>query len=337
MNESSARAAPVGGASMNREALKSLRVAVIAGGWSDEREISLSSARECRQALLDAGFAVVDLLDLADTRFLNSLEGGRYDVAFVAMHGRYGEDGCIQGLLEILHMPYTFSGVSASAVATEKELAKAVYAAAGIRAPRGVDLAAGATLTEEQVDALVGELGLPLFVKPASNGSSFGISRVTDRSQLPAALSLASAGGGRVLVEECIEGMEITVPVMGNEDPYALPIVEIVTGADFYDLKVKYEPSAMHHVIPARLEPGVYAKAQELAVRAHRALGCRGCSRSDFIITGQGEPVILETNTIPGMTANSLLPDSARHGGVEFPELCTRFVEYALEAAGKSI
>lgn len=337
MNESSARAVPVGGASMNRAALKSLRVVVIAGGWSDEREISLGSATECRQALLDAGFAVVDLLDLADARFLNSLTGGHYDVAFVAMHGRYGEDGCIQGLLEILHMPYTFSGVSASAVATEKELAKAVYAAAHIRTPRGIDLAPRATLTDEQVDALVGELGLPLFVKPASNGSSFGISRVTERAQLPAALATAGAGGGRILVEECVEGMEITVPVMGNEDAHALPIVEIVTGADFYDLKVKYEPSAMHHVIPARLEPGVYAKAQELAVRAHRALGCRGCSRSDFIVTDQGEPVILETNTIPGMTAVSLLPDSARHGGVEFPELCTRFIEYALEAAEKSI
>ena len=128
------------------------------------------------------------------------------------------------------------------------------------------------------------------------------------------------------LIEECVEGTEITVPVIGNEEPSALPIVEIVTGAEFYDLKVKYEPSAMHHVIPARLEPGVYTKAQELAVRAHRALGCRGCSRSDFIVTPAGEPIILETNTIPGMTAESLLPDSARHGGIEFSELCTLFV-----------
>ena len=141
---------------------------------------------------------------------------------------------------------------------------------------------------------------------------------------------------GRVLVEECVEGMEITVPVIGNdEDAHALPIVEIVTGAEFYDLKVKYEPSSMHHVIPARLEPGVYVRAQELAERAHRALGCRGCSRSDFIVTEDGVPVILETNTIPGMTAESLLPDSARHGGIEFPELCTKFVELALEGAEK--
>ena len=316
---------------MDREQLTSQRVVVIGGGWSDEREISLESATEVRSALLEAGFSTVDLLDLASRDFVGRLVAGSYDVAFVALHGAYGEDGCIQGLLEILHIPYTFSGVSASAAASEKQIAKAVFDAAGIRAPRGVDVAAGAVLSEDQIDQIVEHLGLPLFVKPAANGSSFGISRVTDRTALNGAIASAGTAGGRVLVEECVEGTEITVPVVGNEDAHALPIVEIVTGAEFYDLKVKYEPSSLHHVIPARLEPGVYARAQELAVRAHRALGCSGCSRSDFIVTTAGEPVILETNTIPGMTANSLLPDSARHGGIEFPELCARFVELTLE------
>ena len=316
---------------MDREQLTSQRVVVIGGGWSDEREISLESATEVRSALLEAGFSTVDLLDLASRDFVGRLVAGSYDVAFVALHGAYGEDGCIQGLLEILHIPYTFSGVSASAAASEKQIAKAVFDAAGIRAPRGVDVEAGAVLSEDQIDQIVEHLGLPLFVKPAANGSSFGISRVTDRTALNGAIASAGTAGGRVLVEECVEGTEITVPVVGNEDAHALPIVEIVTGAEFYDLKVKYEPSSLHHVIPARLEPGVYARAQELAVRAHRALGCSGCSRSDFIVTTAGEPVILETNTIPGMTANSLLPDSARHGGIEFPELCARFVELALE------
>ena len=316
---------------MDREQLTSQRVVVIGGGWSDEREISLESATEVRSALLEAGFSTVDLLDLASRDFVGRLVAGSYDVAFVALHGAYGEDGCIQGLLEILHIPYTFSGVSASAAASEKQVAKAVFDAAGIRAPRGVDVAAGAVLSEDQIDQIVEHLGLPLFVKPAANGSSFGISRVTERAALNDAIASAGTAGGRVLVEECVEGTEITVPVVGNDDAHALPIVEIVTGAEFYDLKVKYEPSSLHHVIPARLEPGVYARAQELAVRAHRALGCSGCSRSDFIVTTAGEPVILETNTIPGMTANSLLPDSARHGGIEFPELCARFVELALE------
>lgn len=316
---------------MDREKLMGTRVAVIGGGWSDEREISLQSATECQRALREAGFQTVDLLDLAARDFVSRLMGGGYDVAFVALHGRYGEDGSIQGLLDILHIPYTFSGVAASSAAAEKQIAKAVFKDAGIPVPEGVDVPAGQALSEACVDSLVERLGLPMFVKPAANGSSFGVTRVTERGQLAAALEAAGAEGGRVLIESCVEGTEITVPVIGNEDAHALPIVEIVTGAAFYDLKVKYEPSSMHHVIPARLEPGVYARAQELAVRAHRALGCRGCSRSDFIVRADGTPVILETNTIPGMTAESLLPDSARHGGIEFPELCTRFVEYALE------
>ena len=186
---------------MDREELLGKRVVVICGGWSDELEISLSSARECRAALLEAGFSVVDLLDLAERDFLSRLVSGGYDVAFVAMHGRWGEDGCVQGLLEILHLPYTFSGVAASAAATEKEVAKAVYAAAGIRAPRGFDVAAGTVLADEQVDKVVESMGLPLFVKPAANGSSFGITRVTERSGLNEAIRVAGAQGGRVLVE----------------------------------------------------------------------------------------------------------------------------------------
>lgn len=315
---------------MERSELFGLKVVVLAGGWSDEREISLSSGRACRDALLEAGFAHVDLLDVAAEGFVKTLADGGYDVAFVAMHGAYGEDGCVQGLLEVMHLPYTFSGVLASAAGTAKEVAKALYRKADIPVPRGCDLAAGHVPSDDELDRLVSKLGLPLFVKPSGNGSSYGVTRVTERSQLGPAIELAGEGGGRVLVEECISGTEITVPVIGNADPRALPIVEIVTGADFYDLKVKYEPASLHHVIPARLEPGVYARAQELAVRAHQALGCRGCSRSDFIVTDEGMPVILETNTIPGMTPTSLLPDSARHGGIEFPELCCRFVEYAL-------
>ena len=309
------------------------KVVVLAGGWSDEKNISMDSANAVKGALIEAGFRNVDLLDVAAPDFLQRFSSGGYDVAFIAMHGRYGEDGCVQGLCEVQHIPYTFSGVLASAMATEKDIAKVIYRNAGIPTPQGVDLSANADLTEEQLDQIVEDLGLPLFVKPAANGSSFGVTRVTDRTQLREAISAATAEGDRALVEQCVTGTEITVPVIGNSNPTALPIVEIVTGAEFYDLKVKYEPSSLHHVIPARLEAGVYAKAQERAVRAHKALGCRGCSRSDFIVREDGTPVILETNTIPGMTSASLLPDSARHGGIEFPDLCKRFVEFALEDA----
>ena len=322
---------------MNTEELKSLRVVVLCGGWSDERDVSITSGTECRRALLESGFKKVDLLDIAEDRFAEKLAGGNYDVAFPALHGRFGEDGCIQGMLEVMHIPYAFSGVFASAVATQKEAAKVLYAKAGIRTPRGVDLPAGAQLTQEQKDALVSKLGLPLFVKPSGNGSSFGITRVTESSKLQEAVDLAGSEGERVLIEECVVGTEITVPVIGNADPHALPIVEIVTGADFYDVKVKYEPAELHHVIPARLAPAVYAKAQDAAVAAHKALGCAGCSRSDFIVTQMGEPVILETNTIPGMTPASLLPDSARHGGIEFPELCAKFIELAVEGRASKV
>lgn len=308
------------------------RVCVLAGGWSDERDISMSSGTEVRAALLEAGFAQVDLLDVAEPGFLGRLEAGGYDVAFVAMHGRWGEDGCVQGLLEVMHIPYTFSGVLASALGTEKEMAKVVYREAGIPTPRGVTLPSGKVPSPEQAARIVGELGLPLFVKPAANGSSFGVKKVTEEAQLPAAVARAGAEGQNVLVEECIGGTEITVPVIGTAEPRALPIVEIVTGAEYYDLKVKYEPGELHHVIPARLPEQVYARAQELAVRAHRALGCREVSRSDFIVAADdGTPYILETNTIPGMTSSSLLPDAARHDGIEFPQLCRMFVEWALE------
>lgn len=303
-------------------------VALLWGGWADEREVSRSSATAVAKALEEGGFRRVDLLDVAAPTFMGDLLSGAYDVAFIAMHGTYGEDGCIQGLLEVLHLPYTFSGVKASAAGADKELSKLVYRGAGIPCPRGIALSANDAVDP---DAIVEELGLPLFVKPAVNGSSFGISRVTEADQLPEAVARALESSDHALIEECVTGIEITVPVIGNDDPRALEIVEIVTGGDFYDSAAKYEPSELHHVIPARLDPEAYQRAQELAVAAHKALGCAGCSRSDFIVTADGTPVILETNTIPGMTERSLLPDSARRSGIPFPELCRRFVEWALE------
>lgn len=316
---------------MSKTDVTQSKLVVLAGGWSDEREVSLESGEACAKALAEAGFSDVTLLDVAAPDFVGALVSGGYDVAFVAMHGRYGEDGCIQGMLEVLHLPYTFSGVLASAMGTEKEVAKAIYRQAQIPVPEGVDLPGDVALTDKQAEELVANLGLPVFVKPAANGSSYGITKVTSVRQLARAVARAGEGGCRVLVESCVEGTEITVPVVGNEEPEALPVVEIVTNAEFYDLKVKYEPSELHHVIPARIPEESYARAQELAIRAHRALGCRGASRSDFIVRADGIPVILETNTIPGMTEMSLLPDSARHAGISFPDLCKRFVELALE------
>ena len=251
------------------------KVAVLVGGWSDESDVSRSSGREVAQALREAGFDSVDLLDVADSDFVTNLSGGNYDVAFVAMHGKYGEDGCIQGLLEILHIPYTFSGVLSSAMAMEKDVAKAVYKRVGLPIADGVMLPRGYELNDGEAEELVERLGLPLFVKPAGNGSSFGVTHVTEKDQLAEAVRKASADCN-ALVEEAVQGTEITVPVIGNEDPVALPIIEVVTGAEFYDVKVKYEPSELHHVIPARLSDDIANRARELAIQAHVALGCRG-------------------------------------------------------------
>lgn len=208
---------------MDAEQLKTLRVAVLAGGWSDERDVSMQSGTQCRQALLDAGFAQVDLYDIAEKDFPQRFVAGGYDVAFPALHGRYGEDGCIQGFLETLHIPYAFSGVLASAVATEKEFAKAVYRSAGIRAPRGFDMRPGTVLTEEQVDAVIQNLGLPLFVKPCGNGSSFGISRVNGREELAPPSSWPAPPGRGCLWKSASREPRSPCPSLATTSPRPCP------------------------------------------------------------------------------------------------------------------
>ena len=309
-----------------------LRVALLCGGWSDEREVSLASGRECLAALTQAGFGHVDLLDVADPSFVHTIADGGYDVAFVALHGRYGEDGCVQGFLELLGIPYTFSGVLASAVASDKAMAKDVYREHGIPTPADILLFEGDPF---EPDVVVEALGLPLFVKPVSNGSSYGISRVDKADQLPEAVREAFAFGPRVLVERAVSGTEITVPVFGNDHPDALPAVEIRYDSAFYDLDAKYEDPAKHHVIPPSLPESTVRRAQELACRAHVALECSGASRSDFIVDETGTPYMLETNVVPGMTPSSLMPDSARRAGMGFSDLCRRLVELAVERGAR--
>lgn len=308
------------------------KVALLCGGWSSEREVSLASARECSSALTQAGFTQVDTLDVADPAFVHTIADGGYDVAFVALHGRYGEDGCVQGFLELLGIPYTFSGVLASAVASDKAMAKDIYREHGIPTPKDVCLFANEPV---QTKVVVEAVGLPAFVKPVSNGSSYGVTRVEREEDLDAAIAEAFRFGDRVLVEQAVEGTEITVPVLGNEHPDALPAVEIRCESGFYDLEAKYEDPAKHHVIPPALPQPTITRAQELACRAHVALGCSGASRSDFIVTAEGLPYMLETNVVPGMTAESLMPDAARRAGTGFSELCRRLVELALERGAR--
>lgn len=314
--------------------VKHYSIAVLAGGWSDEREISMLSGEQCTHALKEAGFQHVELFDVRDLSFLSHLVAREFDIAFVAMHGKYGEDGCIQGLLETLHIPYTCSGVLASALGTAKEMAKAVYREARINTPQDVCVHPDDNIENLDTKELVDRLGLPMIVKPTDNGSSYGVHYVTKEEEIIPAILDARAQGSCVLVEQMIQGTEITVPVIGTKNPRALPIVEIRFDAPIYDLAAKNEPAALHHVIPAQISTTAYEKAQKAAVAAHVALGCSGVSRSDFIVDEHEEPYILETNMIPGMTEHSLIPDAARHDGMSFSELCTFLVQCAVEERG---
>ncbi len=257
------------------------------------------------------------------------------DVCFVALHGRFGEDGTVQGLLEILGYPYTGSGVLASALGIDKIASKKIFKADGIPTPdfaaaNRSEFAADPVGVEERI---MREVGLPAAVKPSREGSTIGMTIVKEASKLRGALECAFRFDENALAEEFIEGVEVTVGILGNDDPRALPTLEIATKTGFYDYRTKYTKGLSEHIIPARIPEEQRALAQELAIKAHRALGCRGFSRVDLIVDKRGDPYVLEVNTIPGMTELSLFPDAARAAGIEFDELVERIVEMALEGA----
>lgn len=300
------------------------RVAVLFGGMSAEREVSLSSGRQVIAALREAGFEVTPIEVHDDLRAVIAALDPRPDAVFNALHGRYGEDGAIQGVLDWMGIPYTHSGVRASALAMDKQAARAVFAAAGLPIARGrlVDVA-----ELEQADPLP----LPYVVKPVNEGSSVGVEILREGANRRAALAAGWRFGPTALVEEYIPGRELTVGVMGER---ALAVTDITPDhGEFYDYEAKYADGGSRHAIPARIHADTYAKALEVALAAHRALGCRGASRADFRYDDtQGEPgrlVLLEVNTQPGLTPTSLLPEQAAHLGVSFPELCAWMVEQA--------
>jgi len=304
-----------------------LRVAVLLGGVSAEREVSLNTGAQVAAALAEGGHSA-DPIDTADPAFIEQLRTGGYDVVFICLHGRFGEDGTIQGLLEILGLPYVGSGVLASALAMDKIASKQLFVATGLKTPEFVALDAR---TPYSVDAIVDALGEKLVVKPVSEGSSVGMSIVHDRVELGPALELAFRHDRRVLVERFVSGAEVTVGVIGNDETTALPTLEVVPEHEYYDYESKYVPGMSRHIIPARVSESARDECQRVALSAHRVLGCRGMSRSDTIVTVEDEVYLLEVNTIPGMTSTSLLPDSARAAGIEFPALCERLIRLALE------
>ena len=304
------------------------RVALLAGGTSGEREISINSGKGAKPALEEAGFQV-EWIDPAKKEDLKRLIDEDFDVAFLCLHGKMGEDGTIQGMLEMLHIPYTCSGVQASAIAMDKIKSKIMYMTGDIPTAKFRQLKEGQEL---DYDALVDEIGIPCVVKAAREGSSLGVEIVKDAADLPDAIERVFAVDPLALIESFVEGREFTCAVLGNDDPRALPLIEIVPKiGDSYDFESKYAPGGSEHICPAPIDEETTRKMQEYAIMAHKVLGCRGVSRSDFIVDADGIPWILETNTIPGMTATSLLPDAARAAGMTFPELCTALIEYALE------
>ena len=265
------------------------------------------------------------------TQALSPQGGGPgIDVAFLALHGPYGEDGTIQGFLDLVGIPYVGSGVLASAVAMDKAVAKRLLEAAGVPTPRGVVISRPDFRFAPEAQSLRAEAFLPAVVKPSRQGSSIGMSLVSSKAELTPALETAFSFDSRALVEERLLGPELTVGILGNRDLTALPVVEIVSKKAFFDYQAKYDPSFSEEICPARISALDQEKAQAMAKEAHRALECRGLSRVDFILAERG-PVVLEVNTIPGMTINSLLPKAARVAGIPFPELLHRLVELALE------
>jgi D-alanine-D-alanine ligase len=298
-------------------------VAVLMGGWSAERDVSLRSGKACADALVRLGYRVTRI-DVG--RDIASVLGTvKPDVALNVLHGRPGEDGTLQGLLEILGIPYSHSGVLASALAMQKDMAKAVFVGAGVPVPEGV--------VAHRLEAAKGHLLPPPYViKPIAEGSSVGVFVVTaEHAHPPQELTRDDwAYGDRVIVEKYIAGKELTCAVVGEQ---ALGVIEIVPTVRFYDYEAKYAPGGSRHLLPAPISPFVYQQVRELALGAHKALGCRGVSRADFRfddrLEGTEGLVCLEVNTQPGMTETSLVPELAGHAGISFDELVRWMVEDA--------
>ena len=296
------------------------RVAVLYGGISAEREVSLASGVKVIAALREAGYEVVPIEVGPDLRAVIAALDPRPDAVFNALHGRFGEDGAIQGVLDWLNIPYTHSGVRASAIAMDKSAARAMFAAAGLPIARGavIDIAA-----LEQADPLP----LPYVVKPVNEGSSVGVEIMRPGGNRRAEVAAGWRFGPTALVEEYIPGRELSVGVMEDRP---LAVTEIVPATTFYDYEAKYADGGSRHVVPAELPPAIYARALEVALAAHRTLGCRGATRSDFRYDDEtGRLVLLEINTQPGLTPTSLLPEQAAHLGMSYPRLCAWMVEDA--------
>ncbi len=300
------------------------KVAVMFGGTSAERAVSLNSGAAVLAALQSRGVDA-HAFDPAE-RPLADLQTEGFNRVFIALHGRGGEDGTLQGALTLMNLPFTGSGVLASALAMDKWRSKLVWQALGLPIPDYAMLTA-----DSDFDAVAAQLGLPMFVKPAREGSSIGIVKVKTAAELPAAYQEAARHDSLVLAERAMTGGEFTVAILGSEGTQnparALPSIRIVPATEFYDYEAKYFRDDTRYLCPSGLSDAAEARMRQLAVQGYQALGCRGWARIDFLLDAAGEPYLLEANTAPGMTSHSLAPMAARVDGLEFADLCVRILE----------
>lgn len=307
------------------------KIAVLMGGHSLERDISFQSGKRVAVSLKRLGYRVVSL-DV-DEHIVTTLRREKADAAFIALHGKFGEDGTIQELLEIMGLPYTGAGVLASMLGMDKALSKEIFRLQDIPTPDFYALSTGAIKemgASSILKDVITKIGLPLVVKPSSQGSALGIKFVGKESELPQAILGALSYDDKVILEEYVKGMEVAVSVLGVERPHALPPVEIVPKKGYFDFEAMYTMGKTDYFVPARLPAALIKRTQQLAVQAFKALKCRHMARVDFIVRDD-VPYVLELNTIPGLTETSLLPMAAAEAGIDFEDLVERLIGYALK------
>lgn len=305
------------------------KIVVVMGGTSTEAEISRQTGSAILKALQSKGYNAVGM-ELKPETFAEDIKKSGCAIVFNALHGKYGEDGLIQGTLEMLGIPYTGSGVLAAAITMDKAATKRVCEAEHISTPRAKIYHRYEMEQRDLAAEIEKEFSLPVVVKASSQGSSIGVYIVEKSDALKKALTDAFQYDEEVLIEQFIKGMELTVAVWGNaEKKEAFPIIEITTESGRYDYESKYTKGASHHIIPARVSEEKTKEIQDLAVKTFTACGCRGVARVDMMLAEDGTPYVIEVNSVPGMTELSLVPDAGRAMGIEFPELCARILEMA--------
>lgn len=308
--------------------MKKLVIALLSGGMSSERDVSLNSGNQVFDALDKQKYTVIRYDPKTDLGQLVA-DAPKIDAALIILHGTYGEDGTVQGLLELLGIPYQGTGVMGSAIAMNKLMSKQLYQQAGLLVPPYICLT---NKDRFDIQSVIKKLGLPIIVKPVRGGSSIGMSVVRSQDQLKAAADKAFSYDDTILIEAYIQGIEITGGILGHDELKALPLVEIIPGQDFdfFDYTAKYTKGATSEICPARIDRDLTLKAQDCAKKAHHALWCRGYSRTDMILKNQ-DIYVLETNTIPGMTQTSLLPLAAAAAGIPFSQLLDKLIALSLE------